>query len=195
MINSLQNLGIIKLEKVFILILAIGISIFIALPFFRKRVEGASSQEESGAIRNPIEEKLRKLNFEKESLYAALKEIDFDYDLGKLSKEDYEELQKKYKLQAAPILKEIDDVRIKTGIINLEEEVEKEIRLNRKAKLTDEEEIEMEILRARKSHGRDKTDLICSDCGKEFVSDDKFCSHCGKKLKDDTNKWAYQKGQ
>lgn len=190
--NSLQNLGIIKLEKVFILILAIGVAIFIALPFFRKKVEEASSQEESGAIRNPIEEKLRKLNFEKESLYAALKEIDFDYDLGKLSKEDYEELQKKYKLQAAPILKEIDDVRIKTGIINLEEEVEKEIRLNRKAKLTDGEEIEREILKARKSNGKDKTNLICSNCGKEAVSDDKFCSNCGNKLNEYTNKQDYK---
>ena len=184
------------MEKVFILILAIGISIFLALPFFRKRIEEVSSQEESGAIRNPIEEKLRRLSLEKESLYGALKEIDFDYELGKLSKEDYEELQNKYKFQAASILKEIDDVGIKTGSIDLEEEVEKEIRLKRKAnKLTDEEEIEMEILRARKSNGRDKTNLICSDCGKELVSDDKFCSNCGKKLKNDTNKRVYQEGQ
>ena len=179
------------MEKVFILILATGISIFIALPFFRKRAEQASSQEECGAIDNPIEARLRSLDIEKESLYAALKEIEFDYDLGKLSKEDYEELQKRYKFQAASILKEIDDVRIKTDSIDLEEKIEKEITLMGKAKLTDEEEIEREILMARKSKVKDKVNLTCSDCGKEIESNDKFCSNCGKTLNEDRTKQVY----
>ncbi|MGH7791062.1 MAG: hypothetical protein ACREOB_01980 [Thermodesulfobacteriota bacterium] len=148
------------MEKVFILILAIGISIFVALPFFRRRLEETSSHEERETLGNAIEEKLRRLDLEKESLYAALKEIDFDYDLGKLSKEDHEELQKKYKLQAATILKEIDYVRMETRGLDLMDEAEEEIRLIRRGKLTDEEEIEREILTARKSKVKNKTNFI-----------------------------------
>ena len=148
------------MEKVFILILAIGISIFVALPFFRRRLEETSSHEERETLGNAIEEKLRRLDLEKESLYAALKEIDFDYDLGKLSKEDHEELQKKYKLQAAAILKEIDYVRMETRGLDLMDEAEEEIRLIRRGKLTDEEEIEREILTARKSKVKNKTNFI-----------------------------------
>lgn len=180
------------MEKVFILILAIGVAVFIVLPFFRNRLEEASPQEESDTSNNPSEEKFRRLNFEKESLYTALKEVDFDYELGKLSKEDYEELQKKYKLEAASILKEIDDIRIRATSIDLDEEAEKEIRILRETILTNDEEIEKEILNARKSNVKDKANLICSDCGKEFESDDKFCSSCGKKLNEDTNKQVYQ---
>lgn len=180
------------MEKVFILILAIGVAVFVALPFFRNRLEEASPQEESDTSNNPSEEKFRRLNIEKESLYKALKEIDFDYELGKLSKEDYEELQKKYKLEAASILKEIDDIRIRAISIDLDEEAEKEIRILSETILTDDEEIEKEILKARKSRSKDNTKLICSGCGKEFESDDRFCSNCGNKLNEDTNKQVYK---
>jgi len=172
------------LEKVFILILAIGVAIFIALPFFKKRFGETSFGEESSTIQNPLEEKLKRLGFEKESLLNAIKEIDFDYSLGKLSKEDYEELQKKYKTQAALVLKEIDNIMRRAGASNLEEGIEKEIRLIRKAKPTDEDEIEREILKARKSK------LICSDCGNEYKAGDRFCSGCGKKLYEDTDRKA-----
>src|ERR687885_706529 len=98
------------LEKIFILALAIGAAIFIALPFFRSKFKD-KSEEGSDTLKNPLNEKLRRLNSQKESLYTALKEFDFDYSMGKLSKEDYEELRDKYKLQAIQVLKEIDDAR------------------------------------------------------------------------------------
>jgi competence protein ComGC len=140
----------VNVEKLFILILAIAIAIFIALPFFRKRFEELP-QEETNNSKNLLEEELRKLNLEKESLYAALKELDFDYSMGKLSKEDYEELDKKYKLRAASVLKEIDEVKSKVGTLDSEEGIEKEIKAVRETKLNYDEEIEKEILKARKA--------------------------------------------
>ncbi len=137
------------MENIFIFIIAIGASIFITLPFFRKRLSEEKSQGANSS--DPIEEKLRNLNSEKESLYSALKEIDFDFSTGKLSKEDYDELEKRYKAEAVFILKEIDNIKGKTNAPNLDEEIEKEIRAIQEAKLTDEEEIEKEILKGRES--------------------------------------------
>ena len=166
------------MENLFVLIIAIGAAIFIALPFFKKRFEEVYKETDTS---NPLEEKLRRLNFEKESLYSALKELDFDYSMGKLSKEDYNELEGKYKAQAVSVLREIDNILGKTDIASLDEEIEKEVRAIRELKLTDDE-IEKEILKSRKSRVLETSSLICSVCGNGYRSDDRFCSKCGASL-------------
>ncbi len=160
-------------------VIAIGSALFVVLPFFKKRFERDS--QETGS-QDPVEERLRRLNSEKESVYSALKEIDFDYNTGKLSKEDYDELEKKYKSQAVALLKEIDSIGGKSYIQDLDEEIEREIRAVRKTELTDDEEIEREITNARQSRILEDSGLTCSLCGNRYKPDDRFCSKCGAKL-------------
>jgi rubrerythrin len=170
----------IKLENVFIFVVAIGAAVFIVLPFFKKRFE--ETLQETDSQQSPIEQKLRWLNSEKESMYSALKEIDFDYSTGKLSKEDYDELEKRSKTQAVALLKEIDGIMDKTYILDLDEEIEKQIRVIRKSEITDNQEIEKEIIRVRQSRVLENSRSICSVCGKEHKLDDHFCSKCGTML-------------
>lgn len=160
-------------------VIAIGAALFVVLPFFKKRFERDS--QETGS-QDPVEERLRRLNSEKESVYSALKEIDFDYNTGKLSKEDYDELEKKYKSQAVALLKEIDSIGGKSYIQDLDEEIEREIRAVRKTELTDDEEIEREIANARQSRILEDSGLTCSLCGNMYKPDDRFCSKCGARL-------------
>jgi len=164
---------------VLISVIAIGSALFVVLPFFKKRFERDS--QETGS-QDPVEERLRRLNSEKESVYSALKEIDFDYNTGKLSKEDYDELEKKYKSQAVALLKEIDSIGGKSYIQDLDEEIEREIRAVRKTELTDDEEIEREITNARQSRILEDSGLTCSLCGNRYKPDDRFCSKCGARL-------------
>jgi len=168
---------------VLISVIAIGSALFVVLPFFKKRFERDS--QETGS-QDPVEERLRRLNSEKESVYSALKEIDFDYNTGKLSKEDYDELEKRYKSQAVALLKEIDSIGGKSYIQDLDEEIEREIRAVRKtdsiSSLTDDEEIEREITNARQSRILEDSGLTCSLCGNRYKPDDRFCSKCGAKL-------------
>ncbi|HSE84125.1 MAG TPA: zinc-ribbon domain-containing protein, partial [Thermodesulfobacteriota bacterium] len=63
-----------------------------------------------------------------------------------------------------------------------DDEIEKEVRAVREAKLTDDEELEREILQARKSRVEKVSKLACANCGNECKSDDRFCSKCGEKL-------------
>lgn len=44
----------------------------------------------------------------KEAAYSALKELEFDYRTRKLSPEDYEELRAIYRIEAAEVLKAMD---------------------------------------------------------------------------------------
>ncbi len=137
-------------------VITIGAALFVVLPFFKKRFERDS--QETGS-QDPVEERLRRLNSEKESVYSALKEIDFDYNTGKLSKEDYDELEKRYKSQAVAVRK-TDSI----------------------SSLTDDEEIEREITNARQSRILEDSGLTCSLCGNRYKPDDRFCSKCGAKL-------------
>ncbi len=73
------------------------------------------------------------LVLEKESVYASLKELEFDYQTGKLSWEDYERLRSDLESMAVSLLKKAD--RAKEG---------------KDRKKTIEEEIELEVLRLRK---------------------------------------------
>ncbi|WP_227762944.1 hypothetical protein [Zhaonella formicivorans] len=83
------------------------------------------------------------LEREKESVFTALAEIEFDYQMGKLSEEDYNFLQQKYKRQAVDILKvEEEDLGIfKHEERALEQQVEAEL----------EAELERELAEIRKS--------------------------------------------
>lgn len=170
-----------QLENIFILAIAVGVAIFIALPFFKDRLK-EESQHGKNISGTSLEEELKNLHTQKESLYTALKEFDFDYNMGKLSKEDYEELKTRYTAQAIEVLKGIDSMEQRADSSDLDEEVEKEIRAVRGANLTEDDELEREILKTRKSHVENVSMLACPNCGNEYKSDDRFCSTCGAKL-------------
>ncbi|MCF7805989.1 MAG: zinc ribbon domain-containing protein [Candidatus Marinimicrobia bacterium] len=51
------------------------------------------------------------LKYRKQELLRELKEIEFDYHMGKLSEEDYHELTREYKLRAAQVLQELKGVQ------------------------------------------------------------------------------------
>ncbi|MFQ5788671.1 MAG: zinc ribbon domain-containing protein [Thermodesulfobacteriota bacterium] len=123
-------------------------------------------------------DKWKKLTSQKESLYSALKDIEFDYGLGKLSKDDYEELKKTYKVKASTVLKQLDDIGKDSNITSLEEEVEKEINAIRKLK-KERNENDNRIGYDINEEITQKIILNCEECGKEYSPQDNFCSQCG----------------
>jgi hypothetical protein len=82
-----------------IIILAV-VAFIISLPFFREEKE----EEETVFQTNRKDQLLS----EKESLYATIKELDFDHEMGKLSDEDYEQLKNEYTSKALAVLKTLD---------------------------------------------------------------------------------------
>jgi hypothetical protein len=82
-----------------VVILAI-VGLIITLPFFRD-----SETETAQVVHGSKEEHLLS---EKESLYAAIKELDFDHEMGKLSDEDYKQLKNEYTEKAVTVLKALD---------------------------------------------------------------------------------------
>ncbi|MGD0266383.1 MAG: hypothetical protein ABSD47_15710 [Candidatus Methylomirabilota bacterium] len=79
---------------------------FVAAPLFL--LAGRPSEAETKGA-DPSDG-LADLLAEKETIYAAIQELDFDLKSGKLSAEDHEALRLRHEAQAAAVLKRIDEL-------------------------------------------------------------------------------------
>ena len=122
-------------------------SAFIIYPLFKQRSPLAGSLED---------EKLRELHSRRDTSYSMLKELEFDFQAGTLTEENYQDLKARYKKKAISILRNIDDLENGTEV---------------------EDEIERQIQEPRQHQGR-----FCSQCGAKCQEDDRFCPHCRAKL-------------
>jgi hypothetical protein len=92
-------------------VISLGIAMvvvaFVAAPFFL--LTGRSSEPEAKDPQHS--EALAELLAEKETTYAAIQELDFDFKSGKLSVEDHHLLRTRHEEHAAAVLKRIDELQ------------------------------------------------------------------------------------
>lgn len=82
-------------------VLSLIVIAYIGYPFYQARQKKISFE---------LNHRAEELETRKSEIYAAIKDIEFDYQMGKLSEEDYRELRNQYRSQAVALLKEIDAV-------------------------------------------------------------------------------------
>jgi len=99
--------------------------------------------------------RLRIAREDKARLVLALRELDFDYQTGKLSGEDYKSLRAKYEVRAIQTLKQIESMEGKWN--ELREEIDR---------------------RLHEAIGAPATGF-CPHCGKQREGGHRFCAHCG----------------
>ena len=135
---------------VFIALLLTAIAfVFIAYPLLKQSWNPSTDSIE--------DDNLQELQSRRDTTYSMLKELEFDFQLGILSEDDYQELDTRYKQKAVSILKDLDNLDKGTDI---------------------EDELEKQISKLRQSKGR-----FCTQCGEKYQEDDRFCSHCGAQLR------------
>ncbi len=175
------------MDTIVILIITALVALYIALPFFLRKKDYINKTVESLRSINEVD-RLTSLNNQKETLYSAIRDIDFDYGLGKLSKDDYEELNNKYRDEAASVLKEIDEyqkLEEQSGSLTPDQKLEQEISSYRKistSSKSDDVLLEEEISAFRSANQASLTSDKCSKCGAECNAEDMFCSKCGAEL-------------
>lgn len=83
-------------------VMLIGVAVYVSQPLLRAK---------SGNLYvDDFEETpLQPLLVRKDLIYSAIKELEFDFNTGKLSEDDYQDLREKYAMQAAEVLKDIDE--------------------------------------------------------------------------------------
>jgi hypothetical protein len=122
------------------------------------------------ALNSAENEALAQLEHQKEEAYVAIKDLEFDQNMGKISKQDFELLKKQYLLDAIGYLKEIDEWQVSAS---------KKKKIN-EASIMDE--IENEVSALQNTSGSKDFDLFCVQCGTKSSSLKRFCSSCGAKI-------------
>lgn len=123
----------------------LGIGWFVTAPLLRVRPEDILHDDYADT---PLHHLLSK----KDSIYTAMKDLEFDYTTGKLSDNDYRDLHDKFALEAAGVLQELDELGGKKAA-------------KRSAG---------NVMTADKE--------VCQACGFKVEPDDNFCQSCGSKI-------------
>lgn len=103
------------------------------------------------------------LEREKTLVLRSIKELEFDFAMGKIAKPDFDEMSARLRSRAVGLMKQLDAGG------GYREQIQKEVQ----ARLAD-------------SHTRPQADAVvssaCASCGTPNDPDAKFCKNCGAKL-------------
>lgn len=143
------------MEYILIAVIVLAACVYVCYPFFARGVKQALFENYESGSNNRQKSELQLLEENKLELYGAIKEIDFDYGLGKLSEDDYKELRNHYLLQASEIIKKIEQassgISKQTDALSADDELEAQIRSARRKVQNTEDELELEIKKHRQT--------------------------------------------
>ena len=136
------------------IVMSIGALLIVAYPIIarNRNAEPAASSSQ---------EELDELLARRDAAFQALRELNFDHRVGKVSDEDFIVFEANLREVAASSLKAIDDWEAKADL-SLDPVLERSIDARRAALL-----------------GSEKS---CPSCGRPAFADDKFCAACGTAL-------------
>ena len=112
------------------------------------------------------ETELDRLLNRKAIVYSNLKELEFEYKMGRLSDADFRRLEAGYKSEAALVLQKLDHLGAEKDI---DENIERDVAA-RKARLYSA------------APGPAREAAKCPACGAATVHGKKFCADCGQQL-------------
>lgn len=145
-------------------IVALAAFALVAYPLFQRKEE-----LESALV--PADGEVEELHSRREAIYGAIKELDFEYQLGNLSQPDYQDLRNQYRQKAASVLQEMDGLA-EVGAKEppprpaWEDEIEEAVRSLRSKEKT------------KAPRSKTKT-RFCAHCGTSLGQEDRFCAACG----------------
>ena len=145
-------------------LLAVAVVAFIGYPLLRDHLADEEDLE--------LPEEAEELYHRKETTYSALKELEFDYKTGKLSEQDFHELETRFKADALEILEAIDQLehptpkgkagrRAETGMVGVES----------KRRVSAALPADTAVAGG-----------LCASCGGRLDVDHRFCGACGAEV-------------
>jgi rubrerythrin len=176
-----------------ILALALLAGVFISRPFFDRKFSQAwipaprPGRTEKQHAQPDHEHLYSSLMAEYERLLAALQELEFDFNMGKIPPEDYPEQRMQLLKSGASVLKHLDEL-----VENIEPETP-EARMEAaavaislsgeqtSAGVREVDDLEA-LITARRRKRNEKSAGFCPKCGRPVQTSDVFCPRCGCKL-------------
>lgn len=147
----------------------------VSWPLFRR----ISAKADPGLFEDT---EVRELLTQKDATLFAINELESDYEIGSLSKSDYQALRTKYEEKAVAIIKTVDELRSERGLdvaTYIDDEIESQVLNLRAARNTPGADIEARVLKLRRTNRETPDGKSCPGCGAPLQHDAVFCSKCG----------------
>ncbi len=133
----------------------------------------------------------------RDAIYASLKDAEFDREMGKLSRDDYQVVRTRYMREAAHILRQLDQLMPEADT-GLNAEIEEAVAavhtsvagppdLTIPPAMAAAVEAEIASLAARSPAPDRLPAMTCPNCGRSYQASDVFCARCGRPLSDVPN--------
>lgn len=85
-----------------------------------------------------LEDRRRQLLEDRETLYEAIRELDFDYRMGKVEGDDYQETRARYRARAVELMKTLDKTNGRAEPVSesttIEDQIEREVAALRRSR-------------------------------------------------------------
>ena len=145
------------LDVAIICLMAIGLVVCVGEPLVRRAAYTSHGREEHHGAESLV--------LQKEMLYVAIRDLEFDFQTGKVDQQDYGELRRQLEGEAVHILRQLDAVDPLVMFDN---------------------EIERQVLGLRRRHTSlvcGSSPEVCPSCGTPLENGDNFCPTCGQALR------------
>jgi len=155
--------------------------LFILFPVFARYGEVSTASTADARRRKDLTE-------QKERLYDAIKDLDFEHRAGKLSDADYQKVRSDLVSQAAAIIAQLDEVPEPVVPTELPQQAQREAPAESSADVTPSEEPacascgQVNPVGARfcfQCGERIAAPASCPECGAELPKEARFCTSCG----------------
>ncbi|MBK8799828.1 MAG: zinc ribbon domain-containing protein [Anaerolineales bacterium] len=145
------------------------------------------------------DDRLTELLHRKEQVLASIKELEFDYSVGKLSEADYQQYDQRLRRQAIGLMQQIEQLAPESAGVDatLEHEIQRRRLVTADATASPpvaDVSVEAEIARRRRISSvtsitaaaplpaNGGTTKYCTECGSQVSPQHKFCANCGAPL-------------
>jgi type II secretory pathway pseudopilin PulG len=159
-IGNRMNVGAI-LAGIGILIVAAA---YVARPLYQRSSNGGQNGAANAVTR-------AQLIARRDAVYALIRELDTDYQTGKVNSEDYQAQRGRYVAEGVSVLRQLDALTDEKSHPDLDAEIEAQVLALRKVHATPTD------------NGQEPPTAFCTQCGQPADPEHRFCASCGASLK------------
>jgi hypothetical protein len=142
----------------------VGVAAYVIRPLFKQPTRHGQGQVTNGNSRASFSAR-------RDAIYALIRELDADHQIGKINDQDYQALRERYVAEGVSVLRQLDALPGRDGRTGLETEIEARVLALRRASS------------ATQTTRQEPAAGFCTQCGQRSDPEDRFCARCGAPVK------------